>query len=492
MRKIKFVDDGQPSLFDENFGAASAPVSGGRFAPTANKAAPCQFNKKMPPLPKNHHLIPYGVSDDDLKEAKNKLARQAKWLASQEYISDVTGELRTFLDFTMSANLSKRYPAEMWNRANTISDFMLNHNHRIAFLTITLNGCFRRALNGDYSTFKDADHKYSTTDGKPLREKWRNDEPCSIKDLVDLLNYQWHGFFKRVLKLLKGSKYFYIRAFEPHKDGVPHIHALISYPKEIHEKVLQAYKDIFNAPQNLKSTYLSKEQVKNGEINGFQWSINNPAGYVLKYINKSFINCLENKELNHQQAWYIKYKVRRFTTSRHQIPLWIYRKINFFKKDFYNLCLLKDHSDWFCEWDYSSQYFRLSNIKTTELINYENGVLEYSIQGKIIHRYEKKLPKNPQRQKIDLRTYDDIQKDMRIELKSDSKKFVNRMKNYELMSYFKSLPVSNTAHYALTINELKKRGLNKIFGFDDKPISLNNASDEIDPFDIYYMSLSWI
>ena len=47
MRKIKFVDDGQPSLFDENLGAASAPVSGGRFAPTANKAAPCQFNKKI-------------------------------------------------------------------------------------------------------------------------------------------------------------------------------------------------------------------------------------------------------------------------------------------------------------------------------------------------------------------------------------------------------------------------------------------------------------
>ncbi|MDY5304275.1 MAG: replication endonuclease, partial [Campylobacter sp.] len=403
-------------------------------------------------------------------------------------ISDVTGELRTFLDFTMSANLSKKYYAEVWNRTNTISDFMLNHNHRIAFLTITLNGCFRRALNGDYSTFKDADHKYSTTDGKPLREKWLNNEPCSIKDLVDLLNYQWHGFFKRVFKFLKGSKYFYIRAFEPHKDGVPHIHALISYPKEIHEKVLQAYKDIFNAPQNLKSTYLSKEQVKNGEINGFQWSINNPAGYVLKYINKSFVNCLENKELNHQQAWYIKYKVRRFTTSRHQIPLWIYRKINFFKKDFYNLCLLKDHSDWFCEWDYSSQYFRLSNIKTTELINYENGVLEYSIQGKIIHRYEKKLPKKSQRQKIDL----PAKKDIRILPKTDAKKFVNRMKNYELMSYFKSLPVSNTAHYALTINELKKRGLNKIFGFDDKPISLNNASDEIDPFDIYYRSLSWI
>ena len=256
-----------------------------------------------------------------------------------------------------------------------------------------------------------------------------------------------------------------------------HIHALISYPKEIHEKVLQAYKDIFNAPQNLKSTYLSKEQVKNGEINGFQWSINNPAGYVLKYINKSFVNCLENKELNHQQAWYIKYKVRRFTTSRHQIPLWIYRKINFFKKDFYNLCLLKDHSDWFCEWDYSSQYFRLSNIKTTELINYENGVLEYSIQGKIIHRYEKKFPKKPQRQKIDFRTYDE--KDKKPFGRWEGRKPINRMKDYEFLEYFKALAISNSPHYALCLNELKKRGLNKIFGFDYEISGGNNGNKKV-------------
>ena len=481
MRKIKFVDDGQPSLFDENLGAASASVSGGRFAPTANKAAPCQFNKKLSAFEYIALSRTYGVSDDDLKEAKNKLALQSKWLESQEYISDVTGELRTFLDFTMSANHSKKYYAEVWNRTNTISDFMLNHNHRIAFLTITLNGCFRRALNGDYSRFKSQDEKKLSPE---FFEKKLKNEPCSIKDLVDLLNYQWLAFVKRFFSYLKGAKHFYIRAFEPHKDGVPHIHALISYPKEIHEKVLQAYKDIFNAPQNLKSTYLSKEQVKNGEINGFQWSINNPAGYVLKYINKSFINCLENKELNHQQAWYIKYKVRRFTTSRHQIPLWIYRKINFFKKDFYNLCLLKDHSDWFCEWDYSSQYFRLSNIKTTELINYENGVLEYSIQGKIIHRYEKKLPKNPQRQKIDLRTYDE--KDKKSFGRWECRKPINRMKDYEFLEYFKALAISNSPHYALCVNELIKRGMNKIFGIPDRLISLNDAVDDIDVFEYNY------
>ena len=168
-------------------GAASAPVSGGRFAPTANKAAPCQFNKKMPAFDYIVLSRTYGVSDDDLKEAKNKLVLQSKWLESQEYISDVTGELRTFLDFTMSANHSKKYYAEVWNRTNTISDFMLNHNHRIAFLTITLNGCFRRALNGDYSRFKSQDEKKLRPE---FFEKKLNCEPCSVKDLVDLLNYQ--------------------------------------------------------------------------------------------------------------------------------------------------------------------------------------------------------------------------------------------------------------------------------------------------------------
>ena len=78
MRKIKFIDDGQPSLFDENFGAASASVSGGRFAPTANKAAPCQFNKKLSAFEYIALSRTYGVSDDDLKEAKNKLVNLIK------------------------------------------------------------------------------------------------------------------------------------------------------------------------------------------------------------------------------------------------------------------------------------------------------------------------------------------------------------------------------------------------------------------------------
>ena len=87
MRKIKFFDDGQPSLFDYNFGAASASVSSGALSPAANKAAPCQFNKKMPAFDYIVISRTYGVSDDDLKEVKNKLALQAKNILAMLLVS---------------------------------------------------------------------------------------------------------------------------------------------------------------------------------------------------------------------------------------------------------------------------------------------------------------------------------------------------------------------------------------------------------------------
>lgn len=67
--------------------------------------------------------------------------------------------------------------------------------------------------------------------------------------------------------------------------------------------------------------------------------------------------------------------------------------------------------------------------------------------------------------------------------------FVNRLKNYALINYFKDLPASNTPHYALTINELVKRGLNGCVGLPAKLINLNKANEEIDPFAEYERKL---
>lgn len=469
-------------LFNLETGAALAHLGARDNGARAEGAAPCQINKNLSVFNSNADILKFGISKNDLEYCNFKINRQRDWLSSQVFVGEL-GEIKSLLDCSHSANISPRYYAELNNRVNTIQDFCFNENLKSSFLTITLNGCFRDALQGDFTRFKLQDKAHLSFE---LKEKMSNNKPFTIKDLINHLNKLWHAFIKRIHTKYKNLKKYYIRAFEPHKkDGVPHIHALISYPDFAHDYILKTFKDIFNAPQNLKTNYLTKEQRAQGELNGFQWTLNNPTGYILKYINKSFINFDKTDELDSNAAWYVKHKVRRFISSRHQIPLRIYRKINFFFKDFYNLCTLKNNDDWHCEWDLQEQYFRLENIKTSELIHYESGILTHSLKGVNLHNYTKKVFK-PIRQPLRIKK---AQQKKIPEIKSLDIKFPRRLKNYDLLTYYKSLPISNSPHYALVENEIFKRvkiiktlkpSMLDYFGvklYIDSLHNLNNASD---------------
>ncbi|MCV3402640.1 hypothetical protein L8V85_01530 [Campylobacter sp. IFREMER_LSEM_CL2090] len=349
----------------------------------AHNDSSCQFNKKLLPLS-------YGLSLKDLELCNLKLDNQRNYLSNRFYTS-FTGEIKSFLDLSYSANFGKKYYAELVNRCNVISSLQFDYDLMPVFLTITLNGCFRNALKGDFTSFKPFDRKYLDYS---LNYKININEAFTIKDLIKLLNYQWNLFIMRIHRKYKGLKKLYIRCFEPHKkDGVPHIHALIYIPKYAFNYTFEIYKKIFYAPQNLKQgNKLTKEQVLNGEINGFQWSLNNPTGYVMKYIYKTFINFNDRHDLDFLSAWYVKHKVRRFLTSKTPVPLWIYRKINFFKKDFYNLFDFINNDDCVCEWSFDKQYFCFMNDKET--IEYDNCKLIYKFMGRIVYQYEKeKHPK---------------------------------------------------------------------------------------------------
>lgn len=138
---------------------------------------------------------------------------------------------------------------------------------------------------------------------------------------------------------------------------------------------------------------------------------------------------------------------------RHQIPLWIYRKINFFFKDFYNLCTIKNNPDWICEWDVKKHYFRLENIFNDELIHYENGIFIHSIKGVTLHEYQKTLYK-PLNKKIKIIFK---KEKLNFKLKPRLVEFPNRLKNYDLIQYYLSLGRQNTQHFALVENEIYKR-----------------------------------
>lgn len=332
----------------------------------------------------------FGLDEADFSIVKQKIDRQRKFLQSFKFVNSF-GEEKSLLSVSKSANFSSTYYAEVANRTNTIHMLSIKHELVPIFLTITLNGCFRKALVGNFATFTTKDIR-----SLPIEQKQKLNEgaPFSIRDLVNVLNHNFHKFTMRFRNAYKGDVFQYIRTFEPHKkDGVPHIHALIYAPKHTIPYLLKIYKDVFYAPQNLRNERLTSAQIANGEINGFQTSINNATGYVMKYITKTFINFNETDDINEVQAWFIKHKIRRFLSSQNPIPLWVYRKINFIKglRDLGNLNILKDFNDTLIEWDYRSGSIFMSIPYTSEELIYEDGHLIYYVCGRLKHEYVKNI-----------------------------------------------------------------------------------------------------
>ena len=414
----------------------------------------------------------FGISKFDRIQCQEKLEKQKAYMRSFSFVNDF-GEVRSLLDFSMAANFSRKYYAEVANRVNTFGSFAIDYAQRPVFLTITLNGCFRGSLSGDYSKFKDKDMKFLPTE---IKYKIKNGSSLTISDLCSILNHQWHLLIMRYNRHFKGVTRSYIRCFEPHKkDGVPHIHALLFVPSYTIDFLRRSYKDIFYAPQNLRVDAISREQIANGETNGFQTSIHNPAGYVMKYIQKTFINLDKTQELDDLAAWYVKHKVRRFLTSQNNVPLWVYRKINFIAtmQDFYHLNNFKNDDNNVLEWDKASDYVYINIPDRKEVIIYDNGKLEHYVFDRLINSYDRKKPsKNVTFQTIKpeldswvdawyVREGEKIRREA-MKKKGQTQKFPSQMSKFELYNYYSGLDKANCniQHLAYVENIMFDRGLN--------------------------------
>lgn len=422
----------------------------------------------------------FGISEFDRIQCQKKLEKQKAYMRSFSFVNSL-GEARSLLDCSMAANLSRKYYAEVANRVNTFGSFAIDYSHRPVFLTITLNGCFRGALKGEYGKFKPLDWKYIPSD---IKSRMKNGEKLEIRDLVQILNHQWHLLIMRYNRHFKGVTRSYIRCFEPHKkDGVPHIHALLFVPGYTIDFLRRIYRDIFYAPQNLRVDAISREQIANGETNGFQTSIHNPAGYVMKYIQKTFINLEKTQELDDLAAWYVKHKVKRFLTSQNNVPLWVYRKINFIvtMQDFYHLNNFKNDDNNVLEWDKQSDYIYINIPERNEVIIYDNGKLEHYVCERLINSYDrKKPPKNVTFQTIKpeldawvdawyVREGEKIKREA-MKNRKEFKKPPLWMKNYELYNYYSKLDKANCniQHLAYVENIMLDRGLNSFTKKNEK------------------------
>ena len=353
----------------------------------------------------------YGLTDNDFEAVKKKLSKQKNYMENHSFINE-HGEVKTLLDLSYSANLSTRYYPRILNKVNTFVSLGINKDLTPVFLTMTLDGFFRDMLRGDYTrlTPKMID-KYllhipnNDRNGKywdyirngaysDLRTKKAYGTPLTPRDLYKILSHQMHRFSRsktlQDIRQKHNEDYMMIRVTEPHKDGVPHFHVLMYLPERFIPAVYNHFHNFFPAPRNAKKINYKEDgrhptEIYPGyyETKGFQVELRSPAGYILKYILKSFRNLIEGKDLDYLQAWYIHNKIPRIITTHSLISQDVYHHAALLDDDWYYLTNLKlDHH---YERDTLFNTFRIADDKR-ELI-YENGYYKLVSNGRTVKEF---------------------------------------------------------------------------------------------------------
>ncbi len=438
----------------------------------------------------------YGITTKDLEVIQKKHEIQRAYLKDKFFIGS-TGQYKSLLDVSFSANHSKRYYSEIINKINTMNEIVASEliEYSNIFITATLDGFFRDFLKGDFSRYNEDKHKKLIPNNDRfghLKDKIASKEKFTIKDLYNILNYQMYRFqssqkYRKIKKA--GYKAHYIRVAEPHKkDGVPHIHMMLYVPVEFKNDLLKAYREYFPAPQNIKKL----KNCKLGQLNGFQWDIKSAPAYILKYLFKSFLNVENESELDELQTWYIKHRILRVVTSHSLVPAWVYRKTAIIEKDWHYLTdIIKTG---IASWNQENDYFMFQD-EQDRVLRYHNGTYEVFNKNRLIKSFGKKK--------------DTVSKDkpFRVDLKLKYKKKIknlhvivdgvdyvtvdNKLKKFNpipipsrmtdkiLTEYFneqdnKPIDQLNIPHYKVTKNEMIKRGL-----FNNKKLELINGNFEL-------------
>lgn len=416
----------------------------------------------------------YGLKEHDLKNIQKKYEVQKDYLENHYFVGE-SGQFKSLLDVSFSANHSKRYYAEIINKINTMNELIATETveYESIFLTVTLDGFYRDFLKADFSRYDEMKHYKDIPNNERfgfLRDKIENKEAFTIKELYNILNYQLHRFqksniFKRINE--DGFKKHYIRVAEPHrKDGVPHLHFMLYVPTQYLYDLKQFYIKYFNAPRNIKKLKGCEE----GQLIGFQWKIKSAPAYILKYIFKSFRNVEDEQEIDYLQAWYIKNRILRVVTSHSLVPAWVYRKIMPLETDWHYLTDIRNNAS--CEWSKEDDYFRFED-EENRVLEYNQGIYKIFRNDRLIKEFgtkrvitKKRITKNKKFSLEELTEHFEennlkshMIKDSHISLQS-----IENLDSYTLMSKYNYMKNDNDFNFSLELyckvqNELIERKL---------------------------------
>lgn len=422
----------------------------------------------------------YGLKEKDLIQIQKRHEVQRDYLENHNFLTS-SGQVKTLLDVSFSANHSSRYYTEIINKINTINEIIDSSlvEYQPIFITVTLDGYFRDFLTNKFSRYNEKEHSNDIPNNERfgfLQDKIKNKEKFTIKDLYNVLNFQLNRFQKsNIFKKIKksGHNIHYIRVCEPHKkDGVPHLHLMLYIPKIYLEEIKHFYIKYFPAPQNIKP--LNKD-IDDGQLKGFQWDIKSAPAYILKYIFKSFLDVKNQTELDYLQAWYIKNRILRVVTSHSLVPAWVYRKIIPLEQDWHYLTDIRNN--FISEWSKDDDYIRLED-ESNRVLEYEKGLYKLFYKDRLIKQFgTKKEDITP----VEIKATIKLKYKKRIKepkLIIDGVQYI--IKNGNLKPFTPLIPVNkqsfltlytdfikmnntdieniNLHHYGLVKNELIKRG----------------------------------
>jgi len=436
----------------------------------------------------------FGLTSIDLKVAQQKMDAQKKYLLDNEFTTS-NGQVINLLHVSFSANHSERYYAQLANKINTMELFSIKDDLKGIFLTITLDGFFRDLLKGDYTRYdsfsedKLLEIKKSTPNNDIhgfIHHKLDNKEKLIIKDLYNILSYQYLKFLKGyTLKMMKknNDERMYIRTVEPHKDGVPHFHIMF-FTKEQYIKSLK--KDFLRAcpaPRNSESLYKGSF-----DTHGFQTDINKPSAYILKYITKSFVDVKNKKDLDYIQAWYVKHRLMRVVTSRTLVPQWIYQKCSILENDWYYITDIIKELDSEASWSQEDNFFYFKDSWSNREIVYSYGLFQIYNNGRLVKEVGKVVEKKP------IKTYERVPRSWYKALKpipvykdtklthfyskgqfKEYKKHISNMNDYELLQFHDNYDIEsdNYIYYLATKNLMIDRNL-----LNEQKYYLNNFDEK--------------
>jgi len=257
----------------------------------------------------------YGIDNYDKRMIDEKLRKQKKFL--QNFCINLGNKEFNLLNNTYSANLNpKKYFSEMNNRVNSINKHAKEMGLMPVFITLTVPSYFH--------PLKYNKHVDKILENNPNYGYYNLN--YAIKDASIFLSDLWHKFTSlqiiRKMKRETGKGLTYFKVYEPHKSGVPHIHALVYLPKNWVLPIKKAFFKYF------KSFGIKQLQYK------YTWysSKGGAIGYMMKYITKTFRNS-ETDIIDDIVCWYIKHRIIRFTSSRTMCSLFLYRKVRYYFKD---------------------------------------------------------------------------------------------------------------------------------------------------------------